>query len=115
MTTATDLKCADRISAIMAAREVQLKTMAEKYEETGYYGDEESIYELALSVDTVKVTKVCLSYGGPSDYIEIEHDLDGVRKMTYRFSDWFDTATLEIEEGSFLWNYGILILEGIAQ
>ena len=115
MTTTTNPTCADRIASEMADREAQIQAMVKKYEESDYYGDEESIHELALSIDTAKVTTICLSYGGPADYIEITHNADGIRKMVYRFSDWFDTATLEIEEDSHLWNYGAMMLEGVGE
>lgn len=110
-----ELKCANRIRQEMADREEQIRQMVEQAEDSEYYGDEEAIYELALSIDTAKVTTICLSYGGPADYIEITHDSDDIRKMVYRFSDWFDTATEEIERGSHLWNYGVMILDGMAQ
>ena len=107
--------CANRIRDEWASREADIQAMFNKAEESEYYGDEEAIYEYALSIDTVQVTKICLSYGGPSDYIEVEHDSDGVRKMTYRFSDWFDTATTEIEENTALWRYAMMMLEMEAQ
>jgi hypothetical protein len=113
--TAEETKCADRIAEKMARREETIRQMVEQAEGSDYYGDEEAIYELALSINTKKVTTICLSWGGPSDYIEITHDEDGISKMMYRFSDWFDTATLYIEEGSHLWNYGAMILEGMGE
>jgi hypothetical protein len=116
MNTATKPEtCKDRISQELAEREADIQAMFDKAEESEYYGDEESIYEYALSVDTYKLTKICLSYGGPSDYIEITHDSDSIQKMVYRFSDWFDTATEEIEEGSALWRYGVIMLEGLGE
>lgn len=105
------LTCADSVAGHMANREEQLRLMVEQVEGSEYYGDEEAIYELALSVDTEKITTICLSYGGPADYIEIRHNRDEIRSMTYRFSDWFDTATKEIERGTQLWNYGVMMLE----
>lgn len=110
-----ELKCANRIRQEMADREETIRQMVEQAEGTEYYGDEEAIYELALSIDTAKVTTICLSYGGPADYIEITHKGGEISKMLYRFSDWFDTATEEIEEGSHLWNYGVMILEGMGE
>lgn len=116
MTTTTQQPtCADRINREMAEREEQIRAMIEKSEESEYYGDEESIYDLALSIDTKKITTICLSYGGPADYIEVTHDNNGIYKMVYRFSDWFDTATKEIEEGSQLWDYAALMLEGMGE
>lgn len=116
MTTETKQEtCNQRIGQELASREADMKALFDKAEETEYYGDEESVYEYALSIDTKKVTTICLSYGGPADYIEITHDEDGVQKMVYRFSDWFDTATQEIEEGSALWRYGVIMLDMEAQ
>lgn len=104
-------KCANRIGQEMAERENQLREMTER--EGEYYGDEESLYEFALSVDTIKFTKVCLSYGGPADYLEIEWtETHGIESVTYRFSDWFDTATERVEEGSYLYQYATMIIEG---
>jgi hypothetical protein len=115
MNTTQEQTCTNRIGQEMADRELQIRELYEKASESEYYGDEERIYELALSIDTAKVTTICLSYGGPADYLEITHDADGIRKMVYRFSDWFDTATLEVEEDSHLWNYGVMMLEGVGE
>lgn len=115
MTTAInkveEAKCANRIGQELADREAQIKAMLERAEGSEYYGDEEAIFELALSVDTFQLTKICLSYGGPADYLEILHSGIEIQRMTYRFSDWFDTATQEVEEGSYLWTYGVMMLE----
>jgi hypothetical protein len=116
MNTATKPEtCKDRISQELAGREEQLRQMVEQAEGSDYYGDEEAIHELALSITLERVAIICLSWGGPSDYIEITYGAGGIRKMIYRFSDWFDTATEEIEEGSQLWNYGVLMLEGMGE
>lgn len=103
--------CADRIGQELADREAQIKAMLEQAEDSEYYGDEEAIYELAIGVSHYKVMNICLSYGGPADYLEVKHDDNGVHSVTYRFSDWFDTATREVEEGSYLWNYAVMMWE----
>ena len=115
MTATTQPTCAERIGAELADREAQIKAMLEQAEGSEYYGDEEAIYELALSIDTAKVTTICLSYGGPADYLEITHDTDGISKMLYRFSDWFDTATESVERDSYLWQYGEMMLEAMGE
>lgn len=111
MNTSTNPTCADRIAEEMANREGQIRQIVEQAEDSEYYGDEEAIYELALSIDTKQVTTICLSWGGPSDYIEVTHKGMDISKMVYRFSDWFDTATVEVEEGSALWNYAVWMVE----
>ena len=67
----------------------------------------------ALSVDTFKLVNVCLSYGGPSSYLEIkatEHN--EILSVTYRFSDWFDTATLPVFDSEPAYKYAEYIMEG---
>ena len=119
MTTAMnkveEARCANRIGQEMADREEQIRQMIEQAEESEYYGDEESIYELALSITKETVTTICLSYGGPADYLEVRHNEGDIRSITYRFSDWFDTATQEVERGSYLWHYGEMMLEAMGE
>jgi hypothetical protein len=119
MTTAInkveESRCANRIGQEMKDREEQIRQMIEQAEGSEYYGDEESIYELALSITNETVTTICLSYGGPADYLEITHNKGDIRKMVYRFSDWFDTAIETVERGSTLWTYGEMILEGMGE
>lgn len=110
--TTKELKCADLVAEKMAAREEEIRSFQERAEETEYYGDEERIYELALSVQTEKITTICLSYGGPADYLEVTHNEGEIRRVTYRYSDWFDTATAEVREGDALWLYAQFIIEG---
>jgi hypothetical protein len=103
-----ELKCSQRIGEQLEDREKDMKALfeADNYEE---------VREFALSSETVKLTKVCLSWGGPADYLEIEwygndwqHEIS---KVTYRFSDWFDTATVTVEEDSPLYEYARYIIE----
>lgn len=105
--------CAELVRIKMQERESDIKALLDNPESD--WDDDP-----ALSVETVQVTKICLSYGGPADYLEAywEKDrvnYDGVFRVVYRFSDWFDTATLEVEEGSALWNYANIIVEAQAQ
>lgn len=112
ITTTQAKKCAELVQEKMAEREEEVRSLQERAEETEYYGDEESIYELALSVETDKMTTVCLSYGGPADYLEVIHNEGEIKRVTYRYSDWFDTATAEVREGDALWQYAQFIIEG---
>ena len=103
-----ELKCADKIGDELKSREADIKALfdTDNYEEIG---------EFALSSDTVKLTKVCLSWGGPADYLEIEwegnHSQQGTNKVIYRYSDWYDTATVIVEEDSPLYEYARHIIE----
>lgn len=67
----------------------------------------------ALSIDNYTLTTVCLSYGGPSSYLEIKHHEGAILSVTYRFSDWFDTATLPVYEHEAAYEYARSIVEGL--
>lgn len=67
--------------------------------------------DIALSIDTKKITTICFSWGGPADYLEIVHDSGEIHSVTYRFSDWGDTATREVLQGSPLYDYALNTLE----
>jgi hypothetical protein len=111
--TTEALKCADLVRAKMQEREEELGSLAERAEESEYYGDEEALHEIALSIDTKSITTICLSYGGPADYLEVLHTKGEIERVVYRYSDWFDTATHEVEEGSYLYQYAQMIMEGV--
>lgn len=106
--TGKELKCADLIDANMKERELQI---------TGLLNDPNSDEnsDVALSIETDKLTTVCLSYGGPADYLEIlwhGHDLAWeIKRVTYRYSDWYDTATRDVPEDSPLYEYARYIIE----
>lgn len=109
------LTCRQRVDEAMAGREAQIEAIDKKARESESYFDEEAIYELALSVEIKKKLVICLSWGGPADYLEVNYsDKGGIDFMEYRFTDWYDSAALEVEEGSWLWQYGVLMYEGMA-
>lgn len=57
-------------------------------------GETLSNYGLSISKETV--IKYSLSWGGPADCLLFHYDEDGLVKVIYRFSDWFDYAELDI-------------------
>ena len=97
--------CADLIVANKVSREHDIRNLfsAENYQE---------LSELPLSIDTTQLTTVTLSWGGPADYLEIEHDTDGIVKVVYIYQDWFDEARTNITEGP-LWQYAQFVIEGL--
>jgi len=99
--------CANRVDDEMKDREAQIEALLNNPESDG--NDDP-----ALSIDTHQVTRVCLSWGGPSDYIEIRHQGQYIDGVTYRFSDWFDTATRVVLEDSPLYTYAVEVIEGQA-
>jgi hypothetical protein len=105
--TTKELKCADLIDENMKDREAQIKALWDS-------ADSDDNDDPALSIDSHKVTTVCLSWGGPADYLEITHDGLEIHKVIYRFSDWFDTATRVVLDASPLYTYAQFILESDA-
>jgi hypothetical protein len=99
--------CQDRIKD-------NLKSLNEDL--TALYSNPDSDYYLedpALSIDQFQLTSVCLSYGGPSSYLEIKHVGSDIISVTYRFSDWFDTATIPVLECEPAYDYARSIVEGL--
>jgi hypothetical protein len=103
--TVKESKCSELVQGKMLTREAEIKALMSD-PNSDWYDDDP-----ALSIETEKVTTICLSYGGPADYLEVTHNDNGIRKVIYRYSDWFDTATIEVEEGSAFYQYAEFTLE----
>jgi len=99
--------CAGRIKDSLASLNEDLTAMMDNPEHDDYFDDP------ALSIDNYTLTTVCLSYGGPSSYLEIKHHEGAILSVTYRFSDWFDTATLPVYESEPAYEYARSIVEGL--
>jgi hypothetical protein len=108
--------CAERIADNLAGEEANLREIYDRLD--GKVQDEEEsetqttdnayqdLYEYALGISTIKETTITLSWGGPASYLEILHDGAEITQLTYRFSDWFDTATEIItDQDSNLYRY----------
>jgi hypothetical protein len=105
----TTQKCADRISEALKNREQDIKFLMSSDSDEDY----QQLCELPLGIETVKETTVTLSWGGPADYLHIIHADGEVKRVTYRYSDWFDTAIDELDETSPLWDYAESIVESL--
>jgi hypothetical protein len=106
--TTKELKCADLVADKLEERELEIKELMND-------PDNDENDDFALSINTDKLTTVCLSWGGPSDYLEIiwfgnDHDCE-IKRVTYRYSDWFDTATVNVPEDSPLYEYARNVIE----
>ena len=99
--------CQDRIKESLSTLNDDLETMMNNPNHDDYFD------EPALSVEHFQLTSVCLSYGGPSSFLEIKHSEGEVISVTYRFSDWFDTATLPVYEGEAAYVYAVSIVESL--
>jgi hypothetical protein len=87
--------CAERIADNLAGEEATLKEIYERLDGNSNELDEaySDLYNYALGINTIKETTITLNWGGPASYLEILHDGAEITRLTYRFSDWFDTAT----------------------
>ena len=99
--------CAGRIKDSLASLNEDLTAMMDNPNHDDYFDDP------ALSIDNYTLTTVCLSYGGPSSYLEIKHHEGEILSVTYRFSDWYDTATLPVYESEPAYEYARGIVEGL--
>jgi len=109
MNTVKELNCAERIADQLASEERNLgdiyKVLDGESEPAGEASETQTIdeayselYDYALGIDTIKQTTITLSWGGPASYLEVLHTGTEITQLTYRFSDWFDTATQEITD-----------------
>ena len=99
--------CADRIKDSLASLNEDLTAVMNNPNHDDYFDDP------ALSIDNYTLSSVCLSYGGPSSYLEIKHKDGEVISVTYRFSDWYDTATLPVLESEPAYEYALSIVESL--
>jgi hypothetical protein len=101
--------CAERIEENLNALRAELDALNAREDDRA--GDE--LADMSLHIETHYETTVTLSWGGPADYLHIVHNGEEVLKVTYRFSDWFDTAIIEVgEEDETIWGYAQHIIEG---
>ena len=109
MNDTKELSCAERIADQLASEERNIgdiyKVLDGESEPIGEASETQTIdeayselYNYALGINTIKETTITLSWGGPASYLEILHDGTEITQLTYRFSDWFDTATEKITD-----------------
>ena len=109
MNDTKELSCAERIADQLASEERNIgdiyKVLDGEVELSGEASETQTIdeaysdlYNYALGINTIKETTITLSWGGPASYLEILHDGTEITELTYRFSDWFDTATEKITD-----------------
>jgi hypothetical protein len=60
-----------------------------------------------LGIDRTETIGICLSWGGPSEYVELDRRDGDVIAVRYRFSDWFDTAVLDVDESNPIYQWAL--------
>ena len=96
--------CAELVQEKIKERESEIQALLDDPDST-----QEN--DPALGISTNRVTTVTLSWGGPADYLEITWDDDEIQKVIYRYSDWFDSATYEVREGTALYKYAQFVID----
>lgn len=99
----TAKSCADKIKGELESLNAELKELMSN-------PDNDELSDPALSVDNYQLTTICLSYGGPSSYLEVKHQGNDIHTVTYRYSDWFDTATLPVFDSEPAYEYACNIV-----
>ena len=119
MTTIKELTCEDRIKEEMKKISQELSDIfddmdnvedeAEAARDEAYdqYGD------YALAIETRQSTVITLSYGGPASYLEVIHEGRDIISVTFRFSDWFDTAVRQVSDRDVLYRYAVEQIEAM--
>lgn len=106
--TTKQATCEERIDAHLEALEEDIQGIIQAY----YNGDDEGVWNnYPLAVSTRAITKIEFSWGGPSDFLKVEHEGAEVIAVTYHFQDWFDGAVRDVKEGSKVWEYVRTVIE----
>jgi len=107
--TTKEATCAERISSQLASEEEALKeiyTRLDSGDDSDLEEAQDELNEYALGIAEHQETVITLSWGGPASYLEVCHRGTDIYRITYRFSDWFDTATEQVtDEDSALYRY----------
>lgn len=111
------LTCAERIEDELKDREEQLRdlfTQTESEDQEEVESAWEEIHSMAYGISEFRTYRVIWSGGGPADFIDIITDQGGeIQKVEYVYQDWYDGARQEVKEGSAVWRYAEMILEGV--
>ena len=106
-------KCADLIAGELKS----LERDAQEWVKDFYSGDESGIENwnnVPLEISTHSLTRILLSYGGPMDFLNVEHDGGVIVNITYHYQNWFDGASLPVEKSSPVWRYCETVIDTLA-
>ena len=99
------IPCSERILGELAQRNAMLRQVMDNPNHDDYFDDP------ALAIDKSKFTRVCFSYGGPSDYLEIRHLNGEIQAAEYVFHDWYDGARCVVSPGTPMYEYAQSIVD----
>jgi hypothetical protein len=108
----SDKKCSEVIKDRLESRQQLLSELYHALEQDEKYEDQDALdylYDFALGISKHTIVRIDLSTGGPADWLEVivlsdykSHTIDEVQ---YHVSDWFDHASLVVEQDSPLYRY----------
>lgn len=106
--------CADLITGELKDREQQLEQLYTAADD----GDDdarEQIYEMAYGIDKREIYRVIWSGGGPADHLELTVSDGDLIAVNYVYQDWYDGASLAVDDDSPAYRYALEILEMMSQ
>jgi hypothetical protein len=111
-------KCEDRINESFESRNDYIFGLLDAMDNSKSYDGWEDAYDcfhqfpLGISLEKTFSIKIELSWGGPSDYIEVLLEGNGeIIKAEYHFADWFDHASILIEKETAMYEYVVRLVE----
>lgn len=100
--------CEERIQAQLDYQLGDMREFLEKYERASQLNADDALedletrrYEEPISYDKYTVHKIMFSWGGPADWFEVWETDEGITRIVYHFSDWFDHAERELQGEDF--------------
>lgn len=113
-----DKNCSELINEKLIDREEFIQQLLNYHNDPDTVPEDENDYNeyslLELPIGSTKTINysLCLSWGGPADYIDITLDnTHTIIKVEYRYEDWFDGATVKVSEDSPLWKMAEIFVE----
>jgi hypothetical protein len=68
-------------------------------------GSQVQLDEYVLGIEALSITRVLLSWGGPSSWIDVIHDNGEIRQVLFHYQDWYDGAVKAVGAHSPIWEY----------
>lgn len=105
--------CADRIHEALRDREEYINELIDACDNDESFDGYDEAYEALdnyfLGMSEYKLIKLEISWGGPSDYLEVklhydDDDINEIISIHYHFADWFDHAVVEVQRSSPIWD-----------
>jgi hypothetical protein len=100
--------CQDLIGSEIKQTEAALKELLHGVRSDNEVMSEASqvqLDEYVLGIEALSLTRVLLSWGGPSSWIDVIHDNNEIRQVLFHYQDWYDGAVKAVGPNSPIWEY----------